>query len=120
MDRCTLVNLGLDFVNELVIADRNENFTANTTFDPDCEPELYDNPNFDDIEFSIQNNFDQCGAEIEVGQIISSQKYTILKQWRSKNFKRGVGGHRLQSHQKSLAYFIYLATCVAQCPPPPS
>jgi len=59
-----LVNLGLDFVEELVLADRDENFTESTVFEAECIPELYDNPNFDDIEFSIMDDFNTCGAEI--------------------------------------------------------
>ena len=53
-------------MDELVIADRDENFTDSTVFETECTPELYDNPNFDDILFSIVDDFNTCGVDIEV------------------------------------------------------
>ena len=60
------MNIGLDFIYEVVIADRNDMFTNPTFLPPNCEPTLYGNPTFDMVEFVIRDNLDTCGVDQEV------------------------------------------------------
>ena len=67
VDRCTLVNLGIDFLTEFVIANPQHNFSSSSPIPGECEPEIYDNGGgTDDVQFVIAEDFSNCGANITV------------------------------------------------------
>ncbi|XP_076817296.1 uncharacterized protein LOC143462878 isoform X1 [Clavelina lepadiformis] len=62
--RCTLIDLGFDFVEELILAGENDSEATLQMHLPECEADLYNVEGFNDIVFVIQGSFDTCGAEV--------------------------------------------------------
>ncbi|XP_078491347.1 uncharacterized protein LOC144747491 [Ciona intestinalis] len=74
--RCTLVGLGLELVQELVIA--NESATVQRRrVDRKCIPDLYMQNTRDDLVYTLAGELGVCGAEVESNQTHITYTYTI-------------------------------------------